>query len=84
MQLARYRTDEGCYLVVTGSRGTKWLNIVVLGIPVIARQVHLEEEKYMTPIEHPALKAACKRFLKFGKQNGITKTAKKILKEGLT
>ncbi len=83
-EVKRYRTDEGVRVAIVGTPGRKWIPLVYLEVPMRLRKVPLSEAKYITDLpDAPSVRSACRNFLRFGKGVGITKGARRFLKEGL-
>ena len=82
-ELVRYHTNNGVRAAVI-QKGRKWIKVVEIDSPVHVRKVPLSDERYMRPLQrkgqdYPLVRARNK-FLKAGRNLGITEGAKKIVK----
>lgn len=77
-----YHTDHFGFRNVVAVRGTKWYHAVIIDAPIrVIKKIPLIHEKYMK--DRGDVKKAAKKFLKAGKDLGITSEAKKVLKRVL-
>lgn len=84
MKVARLRTEHGAYTVVAGNPGRLYTQFVIVdSFPVrLAKISNAEFARYASDIKYP-LKKACRYILRIGRQQGINKGAKALLREGL-
>lgn len=92
IELVRYHTqrkDESCQRVALVKEGTKWLTVLPLTAtgqaPMGLWKVEKSDRRYMKPLmrgrkPYP-MKRAIRGFRRLAKTHGITKGAKKFLKE---
>jgi len=78
-----YRTDAGVVTALVLTPGRKWLPIITLGCPIKIRKVALAEQRFMTPLDYP-VKRAVRKYIAAGRRLGITKGARKALREVLS
>ena len=78
-----YHTDQIGFRNVVAVRGSKWFQAVIIDAPVrVIKKIPLVHEKNME--DRGDVRKAARKFLKVGKNLGITKEATKILKRVLS
>lgn len=79
--VGRWHSDDGCQTAIV-THGRTRLHLVTIGYPISTHHLDLKDERFIRPLDYPLARAA-RSILKMRKTNGITKSAKKILKEAL-
>ena len=82
-ELVTYRTDAGIKTAIALKPGRKWLPVIVIDSPMRVRKVPLSERRFMTPLADYPLRRAVRKYLAAGRRLGITKRARKALREVL-
>lgn len=83
MNVFRYHSNTGNFIVFVVSKGPRWIRYVSLErYPVAIRRVPRKEEKYFKPIILTP-KHVINTMLDVGKMYGITKAAKTALDKAL-
>ena len=88
IELVSYRTDEGLRTAFV-KHGTKWTQVLAMDAGVrsglVIHKVPKTEQKYMFPVLRKGKPYPHKRaltcFRRFGKSHGMSKGAKKLLRE---
>lgn len=84
MKLIRFATVDQQVMAIACSAGRIYTQLVWIDSPVRAHKVaNGDVERYGSAVESPTLKQAARTMLKAGKKLGITKKAKKLLREAL-
>lgn len=78
MYVGRWRSDNGNFTAIV-QRGRTKLHLVTVGYPIAVSTLDLKDERYVDPLPYPPNRAA-RQMLRLGKSNGITKSAKTLLK----
>lgn len=74
-----YHTDQYGFRNVVAIRGTKWYQAIIIDSPIrVIKKIPLIHEKHMK--DRGDVRKAAKKFLKAGRNLGITSEAKKVLK----
>lgn len=84
MRIVRLKTEEGTCTAIMGEPMRIYTAYVLVELPRIRlrRMPNGDVAKYTTDITYP-LKKACRRYLSFGKQHDITKSARTFLRGAL-
>lgn len=83
MRIVRYHTMGGARVAVVGNPGRIWTKLVWIDSPISCVKVaNGDIELFALDIDYK-LKRAARLMLKAGKSLGISKGAKKLLKEAL-
>lgn len=85
MRLVRYRTEAGgCVHAVAGNAGRIYTQLVWIDAPIrVARVPNGDVERYAVAYDRVPLKRAARTMLRAGKRLGITKGAKRLLREAI-
>lgn len=78
VQVARWRSDEGCRVVLVERRGSK-LRILVLDHPVTLKVKPAAEQRHLTILDYPT-KRALRLARAFASHGNATKPARRFLR----
>jgi hypothetical protein len=85
IRLQNYRTNHGMKTVLVGEPGRKYIPILMMDHGLIVKKVPIDHERYMSaPAEEKvrrSLTPVVALFASYGARNGVTKAAKRFLKE---
>lgn len=85
IRLQNYRTSHGIKTVLVGEPGRKYMPLLIMDGTLIVKKVPIDHERYMSaPVEDKirrSLMPAVAQFASYGARNGVSKAAKRFLKE---
>lgn len=84
MKLIKFRTEQGAVTAIALEPARLYTKLVWIDAPIrLVKVANGDVERYGSDYEpkRPTLKAAARRMLRAGKQLGITKGAKKALRD---
>lgn len=78
-RVVRYRTDAGVFTGIAKEGRTK-VHVLIMGHPISLRKFPITEARHMVDLDY-SIKRAARGFRRAGRSLGITKTARRFLKE---
>ena len=86
-RLIKYRTEQAAVTAIALEPGRLYTRLIFIDAPIrLTKVANGDVERYARDYEprRPTLKAAARRMLRAGKKLGITKAARKALREVVT
>ena len=84
-ELKMFHTEQGCKTVLVSDKGRKYLHLLMMDGQLVVRKIPKTEERYLRDVVQekkiPALTTLVRKFRAYGKRNGMTKSAKSMLRE---
>lgn len=85
IKLQNYRTENGTKTVLVSDKGRKYLHVLMMDGQLVVRKVPKSESRYMTDAiegkQRRSLSPAVRVYANYGRNHGMTKAAKKMLRE---
>ncbi len=84
MRIVRLRTEDEITTAILGEPGRIYTPYVIIELPIIRkrRMPNGDVALYATDIDYP-MKKACRRYLSFGHNHSITKSARTFIRGAL-
>jgi hypothetical protein len=85
IRLQNYRTDHGTKTVLVGEPGRKYMPVLIMDKGLIVKKVPLSDERYMSEVAESKVRRSLMPvvtfFAAYGARNGISKAAKRFIKD---
>lgn len=82
MRVVHIHTPHGVKTAIMGEPGRVWTPYVMIEYPVRLFKIRNTDKRYIKDMDYP-LRKAVRHYLRIGREKGITKGAKRFLREAL-